>query len=196
MGYSKSPATLRAILDKLQPLAEGRPCAWDTPDNAATQWAYKVREGLQIALRYPTQFPELAKYAPYFVIEEVRHNKVQAKMAEFTPEQVVVTQPDKGMVTGGTTAGTSRTFGGPQTAMSVIQAWMESQSRFGHNDALHFPEANMSEAELNKLYQWTMKRTPVWMMLRPKGTVSLTLMPWDDQAAAVGANWSPNKPNG
>lgn len=196
MGYSKAPATLRAILDQLQPLVEGRPCAWDTPEGQSDKWAYKVREGLQIALRYPSQFPELARYAPFFVIETVSTTRVQAKMAEFTPEQVVITQPDKGMVTGGTTAGTARSFGGPQTAMSVIQHWLDSQSRMGHNDALHFPEADMSDAELSKLFQWTMKRTPVWMMLRPKGSMSLTLMPWDDQAAAAHANWTPDKGNG
>lgn len=197
MGYAKSPATLRRIEALLKDLAEGRPCVWETQDTNDTgwagRWAYKVREGLSIAARHPDLFPGLAANADRFTVEELSPFKVQARFSANTVESAVIAAGTAPSVTHGVEdAGAKpRTYAGPQTAMSIIDTWLKSQQPFGHNDPLNFSQAGLTPQDMAKLHAWAVKRTPPWMIVNPKGTPTVILMPHDAELEATGAAWSP-----
>lgn len=90
MAYSKNPYTLRKIEAHLAPLIVGRTVRWHRPtgedERWASRWAYKVREGLSIAQRFPDSFPQLAIIAPLVKVEVLSPILVEAYMVAAVPQ--------------------------------------------------------------------------------------------------------------
>jgi hypothetical protein len=162
MSYSKSLKTLESRLPWLDKLAKGEGDLWVLAEGAdVDKFAYQIREALFIADLHAGLYPELAKAHKNFRIEIVDRRKVQAV---FRPEPTKVEgRSSPTITTQGLQPGEKAppALMGPQTAASVIQAWHNMQPS---NTPMHFPQAQMREEELEKLYQWGMTRQPAWIM--------------------------------
>lgn len=178
MGYSRSPDTLRKIEAALQPLALGEPCVWTT-DTPAT-WAYQVREALFIARLHPDQFPALAMASATFIIGVQDSRHVYAKRIPPSREAQVVPavgamQQQRREEAGSKTL--AQAFGFPD----IVQFWIDCQPT---NEPIRILDAPLSDGELEELASWAAALPRPLMVLRPKGTTSLTIAPSDPQVPA------------
>lgn len=172
MAYSDSPETLRKILPLLQPLAEGKSWRWSAPDNAR-MLAYKLREGLYIARTHPTEFPELAQAAGQFRIEVVNKDTVQAvQKRQFTTEAMAAADAGNTsaavVVTGTEMAGKLHELVAPESAIRIIQFWMDAQPS---NGPFSFPRSTLNMEEMTKLYNWATARK--WLIFYAEGRITL-----------------------
>lgn len=172
MGYSTSvERTLIPLLPLLEPLKTG-PCVWKAKDDGspapAKRLAYKLREGLYIAKLNKDQYPELAAAAETYRIEIVNTHTVQARQAASPTEAEVLVgvAPIQGLEKAGRAAATS----GQQTAESIIAAWKSAQPS---SEPMHFPQANLGEEELLKLYQLVQGLEPEWVFFEFSGAITL-----------------------
>lgn len=185
MGYSESRKTLERIRPFLSELEKGLGTRWDLVDGvSATDFAYKMREGLYIATLYKEEYPELALAHATFRIERVDRRTVQAVFKNKTlnmRDATVVTVHGLDNAEKGPT-----TLMGQMDATRVIGAWHNMQPS---NTPMHFPQAAMTKEELIKLYTWAEKRTPKWLLLVANDG-SLTLQMWSRDMDGLG--WDPS----
>src|SRR5438045_3633207 len=100
MGYSVNPGLVEERKELLKDLAAGQTTKWVTrKDPQSTRHlAYKIREALSIAARYPQQFPELARAAELFSIHEVEDGIVEARFkGDKTATSVAISSPTHGL---------------------------------------------------------------------------------------------------
>jgi hypothetical protein len=159
MAYSRSEETLKAMLPDLQELNLGRSQAWLVTQGTPHEWAYKVREALFIAKRYKDRYPKLAEAADLFSIF-VDGNKVEARRARNTTE--VAAYSGAGINQGLELAGRSVSTSGAQSPFTIIEAWRKSQPS---NQAMHFPQAALSDEALAILYKWAQSWKPPLMLM-------------------------------
>jgi hypothetical protein len=189
MGYSTNPGLIAERADLLDRLAAGQACAWATdPDPQATQReAYRIRECLAIAKRYPEDFPALAAAADRFTIVVVRDGLIEAK-----PKQA----PHASTVVGGGVATVQAPHEparrnvptvGLTRAEELIAAWIEVQPS---NDPLRFAETRLSDVELRELYAWTSDAQHRLAILVGDGHITLTKYKKGIEAIA----WTPPQP--
>lgn len=186
MGYSKNKISLLKIESALLPLKEYRAAAWDRPDGDADRWAYKVRQALYIAARFPSEFPELAEASKRYKIMVVNDNLVQAVVTG-APSEATLRSPESAMAQGLVVAGAPHDYAAVQTAQEIMEAWYNVQPS---NDKIHFPEAMLSDEQLTIAANFAAERTPPWMLLKarppqPGMPYSLTLAPNDDRVPAA-----------
>lgn len=187
MGYSKNITTLRSMQDQLQLLAGGQPCRWERPGGDADRWAYKIRECLSIAKRTARQQGEntetwikgLAAAHSAFAIRVISPTLVEASFktdlemsSEPTPIGGASIQP----------AGRSHLIGEVKSLEDMMTVWSHAQPT---NDPIHFPNCLLSPADLALAADWAASLKPAWMILKPKGTNSVTLAPDDSRVPAA-----------
>lgn len=178
MGYSRSEVTLRRRIkdypEFFAALASGRPARLVVPENTAHKKAYAIREALHVASLFPGQYPELALADKRFAIEVLSGREIQARPKEGPTASAVETiaaTPEQGRETQGAPAA-PQTVAGLKTATDIISYCIR---RLPTNDAFYFPDAELSEAELAKLYRWCRTLTPRRVIVRPRGTKALTI---------------------
>lgn len=199
MGYSESIATLERMLPLLKDLAEGRECMWETK-GSPSYLAYKIREALYIAKENKANYPGLAAAAEAFTIQVIRDGskRVQAVRAKNTPETSTLASANRitSIVTGLESAGPPVPTAGPQSSQSIIDAWNKTQPR---TEPINFPQANLPDIELDRLYTWCQAHVPRLMML--VSGASLTLGPVEPEVEEYAyhpkgmfpSNWKPFK---
>lgn len=187
MGYSTSAKTIEAIKEYLKPLEEGRPWGWDLETGgdhtAAGRWAHKVREALYIAHHYyPDKYPALAQAHLRFTIKVASPTRVEAIPALNTAVGAIVGQGS--VTTHGVAPAGNTGQAGSQTALTIIDYWRRAQPT---NTPLHFPNAALSDEDLNALYRWCQSRTPKMMFMKYEDSITLSML--DEEA--VSAAWHP-----
>lgn len=129
---------------------------------------------------------ELALAAERFTIEVIDEERgiVQAVPTTSTTEaaRLTATTSDGTLQSGAVAGPRTNQLAGVQTALSVVEHWMRAQPS---NDKFYFPEAELDEQELTKLFLWARPRR---LMLIVSGK-ALTLSPLDIHVAAV--QWKP-----
>lgn len=194
MAYSESKKTLDKIRPDLAQLEAGNACTWKLDGTiSARRYAYKVREALYIAALYPTDYPQLAKYGPYFAIEVVDKDTVQARPKPGNQTQVsilpqVSSSGSGAVVTQGlANQGTSPDeLMGPQTALSVVDGWARIGAK---NHKVRYPQAALTHPELVRIYEWSRRQEPVVLMfVTPTGGLTLKHRQADHEENLA---WSP-----
>lgn len=185
MGYSTNISTLEAQMEHLAMLRKGLACVWTVDPAVAPTFAYKIREALWIAANIPAardKYPDLAKVHGHFKIVITGPGRVEAQVKQ--SRYAASLEPLRGGVstTGGELAGKARPMMGPQTASSIIQAWLDTQPS---NDKYFFPQAQLSPQELMKLHAWSSSRG--WIFFESNGAI--TLQPKSSDVAEFA--WSP-----
>ena len=171
MGYSKSKLTLdknRHLLADWE--ATGVYPTWDVKEGQADYFAYKIREMLFIAKLYPNDYRRLATLADSSRVVVTSPSHVEIKSVVGTPEATASTQPTGVVVQGLANAGHEARTQSVTTAEQVIDAWKSKQPT---NERIPFPNAQLSNAELVKLYQWASTLTPPWLFFAVGGSVTL-----------------------
>lgn len=182
MAYSKSITTLRTMQPYMGLLASFTPCEWTRTQPDADKWAYKLREALYIARREAPRRPDdeemqnLAKAALLFKIQVINPHFVRAVIADVSEVQEEPT-PTVQALTPGPDHRTSKI----QSLEDLQSLWLKAQPS---NDKMHFPDARLTDEELNLAAAWAASLTPPWMLLRPRGTNALTLAPDDPRIPA------------
>lgn len=182
MAYSKSISTLRGMQPYLKLLTEFTPCEWQRTAPDADKWAYKLREALFIARREAVlrkddeEIQALANAALMFTIQVINPHLVRAVLADVSEIQAEPTPTRQAL-----DAGPDHRVSKIQSVQDLKDVWLRAQPT---NDKLHFPDARLSDDELSEAAGWAASLTPPWMLLRPKGTNSLTLAPDDPRVPA------------
>lgn len=185
MGYSKNITTLRSMKDQLLLLAQHQPCRWERPGLDADRWAYKIRESLSIAKRTVRKnagdtddwIRMLAIAHDQFQIRVLSPSLVEASFKTDLEESIEPTPVVQGMAP----AGRAHTVGEIKSLEDMMSVWSHAQPS---NDPIHFPNCLLSEQDLALAADWAASLTPAWMLLRPKGTNSVTLAPNDSRVPA------------
>jgi hypothetical protein len=195
MGYSRSLTTLRKIEHLLEPLKRGEETSWQIDTSfdprAAERWASKVREALAIAAMpaYQEAVPELHAASGLFSIH-VEKNLVTARRTQNTPEAVIIAGGASRTPTHGLEpAGRPATLPNASLAREIVQFWLARQGEQPSNDPMLFPESRLTDQELDKLARWAALRTPPWIVVKPRDSRAITLMPYDEGAVAAGVTW-------
>ena len=171
MGYSKSKLTLDKNRHLLKEWEEtGVYPTWDVKEGQADYFAYKIREMLFIAKLHPNDYRRLASLADSSRVVVTSPSHVEIKSAVGTPEATVSTQQAGVVVQGLANAGHEPRQQTVTTADQVIEAWKSKQPT---NERIPFPNAQLSNAELVKLYQWSSTLTPPWLFFAVGGSVTL-----------------------
>lgn len=191
MGYSKSIKTLENFYQYVQPLEKGLPYAWITEPGLADKVAYKIRECLYIARIYESRYPALAAAADKFIIEVVSSSKVQAAYSTRPTEATILSGAENVSPQSGgdpnVIAGRAVATSGEQTVFTIIDAWLRAAKNGNSNSTLHFPNAQLSDTQLQALWEWTKTRTPPLMIMVDDG--SITLSPVDEEVVQYA--WRP-----
>lgn len=175
MGYSKSRTTLLKMLPKLEPLERGEPCTWRVDSMSADKFAYKVREALYIARLYANEFPELAEAAQRYRVSVKGPGLVAA-------EPHLPMGPVLSVEGGEELSATPKEVLGPQSDLSIMEEWLDRKL-----ESLHFPEANLDNEELERLYHWAERRELIFFV----SDKALTLQRHDPELAEYA--WKPGK---
>lgn len=188
MSYSTNPQLVVERMHDLLELKAGRACRWRvnpaTPHQTKLH-AYRMREALNIASKYPHMFPELARAYEAFEIWYIEPGLVEARPAAASNVVAGITnrttEPARSM---------APTVGLWQ-AEDVIEAWRRSQPT---NDPINFQSTKLDTAELTKLWNFFQEdaRTnsmehPRWMVL--VGDSHITLTPWQEEVDKY--SWKP-----
>lgn len=183
MGYSTSTVTIENRAHLLGSLQEGKPCRWRTEPGNENHLAYQIREALHVAKLHPEEYPGLARASKEFSIEIAGRGMVRARKLSEEPDTLVVdaTKPEE---IEEVAKDEPLTEHGPQTALSIIQIWLDVQP---FNGKLVFPEAQLDPDSLTKLYRWTQKKE-LLLFASESGT---TLMP-DDGEIDPDLAWNPS----
>ena len=169
MGYSKSPDTVEKMRPLLAALEAGQPCVWATQAGAENKFAYKVREALHAAQHNSIRFPQLAAQAGRVTIEIADIGKVQARLTGNTPAQLVdnaAVHPTVTPIHGVEPAYSPErptTVVGLKDVRGIIQHWLRAQPT---SQALSFPDADLSETDLQALARFCAGRTPPWVVVK------------------------------
>lgn len=192
MGYSVSPKTLDKAMHFVEPLKAGHELLayrWHFPDGAR-ELAYKIREALSIAKRFPGEYPELARAADQFRIEVLDNDNVQAVQKRNWTTQVMAMQASgNGSISGATVtqgmeyAGRPHELVGPLTAVQVIGFWQEGQPS---NGPFTFPGSQLDQHEMEKLYEWATEQG--WWVFYGMERITLQRPTRDLE----GQNWVPS----
>lgn len=175
MGYRKNPdlVSQRKAADPtlLADLERCKPTKWVTVKDAVVteRLAYRIRECLYIAARYPRRFPELAKASENFAIHIVEDGLVEARWKTGGTETGVQTwgSQQEGEVQGKIVSVTKYS-----TAEGLKNAWME---HLPSSDPLHFKQTLLSYEEMVDLYTWATHRTPRLMLLADEPNEKITI---------------------
>lgn len=190
MPYSDNPARLDDIREALAPLERGEHLAWKVREGDERYWALRIREAFYIARKHPGLFPKLAEMANRCTVEVPAPGRVQTRFKN-RPEAPVLVDHVTSHGQEQQAKHVSATLAGPTKAMQVIEWWYAQQPT---NGPLQIPQSKLDEAELGRLYAFVSKQQPRWMILKPRGADSLTLLPYQEEVAATGAAWSPSQP--
>lgn len=177
MGYSKSRETLEKMLPQLDQIASGNPCVW-VVEGDLHAFAYKIREALHIAKLYRHDYPSLAQAAAIFTIKIERPNRVVAVRAEETHAFITVGGEDHEVRE---IRKENLRKAGPQSVTTIMQAWLENPSA----KQIYFPEAGLSRADLEALWQWAKKRELIFFYSGD----GLTIQPFEKDLAEFA--WNP-----
>lgn len=185
MGYSNNVSTVRNMAGQLQLLAAGQPCRWERPGKDGARWAYKIRECLDISVREVMKKGEhadelckrLAIAKQHFTIRFISDTLVEASFKTEAEASLEPTPATQGM----DPAGKPHTLGELKSLEDMMAVW---KSRQPSNDPIHFPNALISDSDLALAADWAAGLKPPWMILRPKGTNSITLAPNDPRVPA------------
>lgn len=178
MGYSKNLATFRKMEADLQLLASLTPCRWERPLGDADNFAYKIREALSIASLQSKRNPSDSYFFNLAFVRRCWEIRVISDyLIEAAPgvDAELSSKPEP-MQPSNLPAGKPNILGEVKSAEDVMAFWQKLQPS---NDKIHFPQALLSEPDLLLVADWAASLTPSWMVLRPKGTNSLTLAPDD-----------------
>lgn len=189
MGYRKNPDLVaqrkQADPALLANLEKGLPDKWKTAkDPVPTErLAFKIRECLYIAARYPKRFPALAKASENFAIHIVEDGLVEARWKTGRTETGVQiwSSTQEGEVQGKIVSVTKHT-----TAEELKNAWME---HLPSSDPLHFTQTLLSYDELVDLFTWATHRTPRLMLLVDESNEKITVSLRDPSVQEFA--WSP-----
>lgn len=163
MAYSRSPYTLRRIEVQLEPLTRGETCIYTKPEGAsanwASQWSYKIREGLSIARALPDRFPSLAKVAANVEVRVLSSQEVEAR--------VNVRVPALPVIGGGNILHNYTTS--PMDNLEQVKVEWEGQG------TAHYALTAFSQEEIRNLAAWGRAQEPPLMVLYSPRTTALTL---------------------
>lgn len=174
MGYSVSPETVERIQRELDlsVLAAGKPCKWQvTKDPLVTRRkAFRIREALSIAARFPQTFPELARAAEHFAIHIVEDGLIEARWkVGKTESSVASTTP----TFGGETHGIPVPSVSLRSAGDVIDSW---RRHLPSSDPLHFTSTALSPEELLVLYTWAQENGLMLLVDSERETLTVSLI--------------------
>jgi hypothetical protein len=178
MGYSKSRVTLNRRLKEhpefFEALARGQPARLvDAPDSASHN-SYKVHEALYVASLHSQFYPALAAAHGRFSIEILDSRTIQARPKEGPTAGAVASgdaTPEQGRESAAP-AFAPQTVAGLKTATDIISFCIR---RFPTNDSFHFPNAELSEEELGKVWRWCQTLTPKRVIIKPRGTNAISI---------------------
>lgn len=178
MGYSKSRVTLNrrmkeypSFFDAIAHQQVARLVG--KPDESATL-AYKLREALYVASVHKQHYPELASAHDCYAIEILDARTVQARPKKSSTEDgppMAEKTPVQGLDVAGD-AGAPQIISGLKTATDVIAHCIR---RLPTNDSFHFPDAELSDADLEKVWRWCKTLHPSRVIIKPKGTNAITI---------------------
>jgi hypothetical protein len=189
MSYGINPETVEKLRPELTELEAGHPCKWEVAQDPLIthRKAYRIREALKIASRYPRRFPALAEAAKNFSIHIIRDGLIEARW-KVTPEAAVAlgAVPTHGGMDA--SAGKPQPSVGVSSAIEIIKAWRD---HLPSSDPLHFVSTLLSVKELSDLYTWAVTNTPKLMLLVDESRRTLTLSLRD--TSALEFSWHPPK---
>jgi len=177
MGYSKNPQTVERMVPLLTGVMRGEPQAWRPTDCTVDQFAYRIREALNIAgTRYAHRYPELAKAYRMFAIK-VEDNIVRAvKIPGITAEAVELDVQAASEVKAAQPLRVvpKLQLTGPQTVEEVIGFWVDTQPS---NEPISVIECFFTNAELDRIALWARNLQPAWEMQHTPGHNSFVIKP-------------------
>jgi hypothetical protein len=194
MSYGINPEAVERLREawpaEMAELEAGRPCKWAClSDPLITQrLAWRIRNALRIASRYPNRFPALAQAAKNFSIHVVRDGLIEARW------KPGATQTEAELGSTPTHGGMDEPHGKAQPSISlsradeVIEAW---QRHLPSSDPLHFTSTLLGHTEMVALYTWAVHNTPRLMLLVDEDRHTLTVSLHD--TSAVEFAWHPPK---
>jgi len=191
MPYILKPERVEEIRPQLAALEAGEMLAWTVPVERTDYWINRLREALAIARRFPERFPELAAWHGRVRIESPEPGRIQTRLTGASVDEISVGAAGAPVTTHGQEQQArlvSATLTAPTKAVQVVEWFFQQQPT---NGPLHVPQSGLDDAELRKLYDFLASRQPRWMMLKPRGADSLTLLPWQEEVASTGAAWTP-----
>jgi hypothetical protein len=184
MGYSKNPKTLSRIEGKLSALAAGQSCSWYIRNGTADQWAYKVREALSIAERFPLHFPALAAVASrvrVYVGTDARTVFAQVSDPMDPVERVQPVTPEREPLNS-----RGLTLISPTSVAQVVEFYLRSQPT---SEPIRVEGVDFSEEQMLLLWKFAQSRTPAWILLQSMPG-SFTIAP-STPDIPEGALWRP-----
>ncbi len=215
MPYSDDRKRLEEMLPYMGALALGKNTEWTIARGNPTTVAFRIREALRIARLYPSEYPDLAKYAGDYAINTKVGNMVTARRRTPDMEAHVVEKPAPYMPNIATQpsapvvqtidvveAHLVRTIGaksnsmfeaqksnhilqGKQTSLSVADVYRQLGEG---KPTLHFPDAGLGKEELKELFFWAGNHVPPLMLL--VDGIGLTVARFDAMVAEF--SWRPD----
>lgn len=214
MPYSDDPDRLEQMLPYLGPLATGDEIVeWTIVKGNANTVAFRIREALVLARKYPLQYVDLARFAGDYAVSVLAGNKVRARrrtptlhFSQLVPLPPIVPATTPPVVTQGREidvvahslvrmAGTEEIqrfdirrmddlLRGPKTPLAVVDIYRQSGRA---KPTVRFPEANLTDAELYELFLWAGAQEPPLMLL--VDDIALTVAVFDSLMAEY--SWRP-----
>lgn len=132
---------------------------------SASKFSYKVREALYIASLYPEDYPELAQAARVFEIK-ARGDRVLAVPTEHPDVATIDVKAKPEKEEPEETANATLMVHGYQTVMTIIEKCIDTKK-----DSISFPDAELSDEDLIRLYRWAAVRNKLLFVSSPGITV-------------------------
>jgi hypothetical protein len=179
MGYSKAAITVERMRPNLGAIENGQPCVWSVAPGQEDRFAYKIREALYAAAHNSHRFPQLAAQADRFTIEILDVGKVQARLSDNTPAQLVNSStPAEVTPVHGLAPHSSPerplSVVGLKDVRAIIQYWLRAQPT---NQAMTFPDADLGDADLQALARFCAGRSPAWVVVKIPNVNVISLHP-------------------
>lgn len=178
MGYSRSRVTLNRRVKEwpefFDALARGVQAKLVGPPDSAHKTAYAIREALHVASLHAQHYPGLASADKRFSIEVLDDRTIQARTKEgptASAVEILGAVPEQGREVSGPPSA-PQTVAGLKTATDVISFCIR---RFPTNDNFYFPDAELDDTELAKIWRWCRTLTPRRVIIKPRGTNAITI---------------------
>ena len=157
------------MIPYLDQFIEGQARGWSFASvDQAKRWAYKIRESFSIAKTNEKEYPAYALLANAYI---VKHIGLSVELVPTGSLPVTTAKP-----TGVVEADTKTVIANPVADIAIV--WDADKiaafcSTKNDTDRVHFPNANLSDEELVKLYQWCNTFSPPRLMFVAIGDVTV-----------------------
>lgn len=141
MGYSKSKKAIKRMKVFLDTIADNNLASyvWDTGSVAPDKFAYKLREAFYACQLHREAYPQYADFKDKYEVLATA-NKVIVRLREDYEEEATRLKKNRPAIK----------ISGIRRALEIVNLITIQ----GKDNNYHFPDASLSETEINKLKKW------------------------------------------